>query len=233
MRVACLYDIHGHLPALEAVLADPALAGAERIVIGGDAVAGPMPVEVLDLLEGLGERARFILGNADRDPGEWAVAQLGQGRMASVTSWPATVSLPVEGLGPVLFCHGSPRSDEEIVTSLSPPERMRPMLAGVREPVVVLGHTHVQFDRVVEGTRVVNAGSVGMPYEAAPGNAFWCLLGADVELRRTAFDASAAADRIARTGMPDAAAWADEYVREQHPGGEASEYFEQLASQRA
>jgi predicted phosphodiesterase len=230
MRVACLYDIHGHLPALEAVLADPALATADRIVVGGDAVAGPMPVEVLDLLEGLADRASFLLGNADRDPGEWAAAKLGEQRMAGVTSWPATVSLDVGGLGQVLFCHGSPRSDEEIVTALSPPERMRPMLAGVHEPVVVLGHTHVQFDRMVEGTRVVNAGSVGMPYEASPGNAFWCLLGPDVELRRTGFDAAAAADRIARTGMPDAAAWADEYVRQQHTGREASEYFEELAA---
>lgn len=230
MRVACLCDIHGNLPALEAVLADPWLAAAERIVIGGDALDGPMPVQVLELVGELGERALYVRGNGEREPAEWTAAQLGEERLAATAAWPLTASLEVDGLGAVCFCHGSPRSDEEIVTALSPPERIRPMLEGVAERVVVGGHTHVQFDRLVDGVRIVNAGSVGMPYESAPGNAFWCLLGPDVELRRTAFDASAAADRIARSGMPDAAAWADEYVRRQHPGGEASEYFESVAA---
>ena len=228
MRVACLCDIHGNLPALEEVLADPRLAAAERIVIGGDALDGPMPVGVLERLQRLGDRAVYVRGNAERDPGRWTAEQLGAARVAATAAWPLTVTLEVDGLGPVCFCHGSPRSDEEIVTSLSPPERIRPMLEGVDARVVVGGHTHVQFDRDMGFARIVNAGSVGMAYEAAPGNAFWCLLGPDVELVRTPYDPAAAAVHIAASGMPDGRAWADEYVLAQHPPGEASEYFESL-----
>jgi putative phosphoesterase len=229
VRVACLYDIHGNLPALEAVLADPALASADHVLVGGDVVLGPMPVEVLDRLAELGDRATFILGNADHEPG-WAADRLGPDRAAQVAAWPETAVLEVEGLGEVLFCHGSPRSDEEILTADSPPERVRQILAGVAQRVVVCGHTHVQFDRVVEGTRLVNAGSIGMPYESAPGNAFWCLMGPEVELRRSAYDAGAAAERIVASGMPDAREWADEYVLAQHSAREATEFFERMAA---
>ena len=206
MPVACVYDVHGNLPALEAVLADPAFLSADAVVVGGDVLPGPFPLEVVEALEALGERVRQL-----------AVL-------------PTTLTESVAGLGEVLFCHGSPRSDEEIITAISPPERVRPMLEGVTQPVIVCGHTHVQFDRLVDDTRIVNAGSVGMPYEADPGNAFWCLLGPGVELRHTPYDAEAAAARIAAGGMPDAEAWVREYVLDQHPAAEATEFFEQTAA---
>jgi putative phosphoesterase len=232
VAVACLYDIHGNLPALEAVLADPALGAAERVLVGGDVVAGPMPVEVLERIDALGSRAVCIRGNADREPGDHAAGRLGPRRTREVAEWPETAVLDVEGLGEVLFCHGSPRSDEEILTAASPPERIHPALEGVSQRVVVCGHTHVQFDRVVDGTRIVNAGSVGMPYQSAPGFAFWCLLGPEVELRRSGFDPSAAAELIAACGMPGASAWADEYVLAQHSAREATEFFEEMAAGR-
>jgi predicted phosphodiesterase len=230
MPVACLYDVHGNLPALEAVLADPAFQSADVVVVGGDVLPGPFPLEVVESLEALGEPLRMLRGNGDREPTEWDAERLGPGWVRQLAALPTTLTESVPGLGEVLFCHGSPRSDEEIMTAISPPERVRPMLDGVTQPVVVCGHTHVQFDRLVDGKRIVNAGSVGMPYEAEPGNAFWCLLGPGVELRRTPFAAGAAAARIVATGMPDAEAWAQEYVLDQHTAAEATEFFEQMAS---
>ena len=136
--------------------------------------------------------------------------------------------MDVDGLGPVLFCHGSPRSDEEILTRISSEERVAAACAGVEEALVVCGHTHVQFDREVAGTRLVNAGSVGMPYEAEPG-AYWALLGPDVELRRTAYDLEAAAAAIRATGFPGADELAAANVLTVPSAEEATEQFERLA----
>jgi putative phosphoesterase len=238
VRVAALYDIHGHLPALEAVLAEVDESGADMILVGGDFSTGPMGAETVDLLRERSASTRFIRGNADRElwaPGpereggpppeslDWARRQLGDERIRFLRSLPETVTVEVDGLGRALFCHATPRSDEEIVTELTPDERLRQVLAGVEEPVVVCGHTHVQVDRQVGSIRLVNAGSVGMPYEDEPG-AYWALLGPDVELRRTAFDAEEARARIAATGYPEEIPTASRC--------EASEYFEQLARER-
>jgi len=245
VRVAALYDIHGNLPALEAALAAVDEAGADLIVAGGDVALGPMPCETLERLLARGERVRFIRGNADRElvsafgqpPGpddvwdarcRWAAEQITGVHRTLLARLPATVSLDVGGLGTVLFCHGSPRSDEEIVTRLTPAARLRRILAGVEEPVVVCGHTHVQFDRDFEGTRLVNAGSVGMPYEGAPG-AYWALLGPDVRLQRTGYDVESAAARIRTTGFPEADEFAVSYVLRPKSAAEASAHFEQVA----
>ena len=147
-----------------------------------------------------------------------------------MAAWPAGAVLDVDGLGPVRFCHASPRNDTEIFTAISPPERVAPMLAGVTEATVVCGHTHVQFDRAVGGRRVVNAGSVGMPYEDEPG-ARWCLLGPGVELRCTPYDLAAAAERIRATRAPDPDELAG--VVEHPPAAdEATRFFEETASRR-
>jgi predicted phosphodiesterase len=222
MRVAALHDIHGNLPALEAVLEDVERAAPDLVVVGGDVAAGALPAETLDRLEALGDRARYVMGNGDRElvdafdgtggPGEadsplrraflWAARQLARRHRDALAAYEPTVSVDVDGLGPVLFCHGSPRSDTEIITTLTTEERLRPMLEGVEERVVVCGHTHRQFDRRAAGRRVVNAGSVGMPYEGVAA-AFWALLGPDVELRRTDYDVPAAVARLRAGGCPD------------------------------
>jgi predicted phosphodiesterase len=203
MQVACLYDVHGNVPALRAVLADPAFTGASHVLVGGDAVSGPYPAETLELLLGIGPRARFIRGNADRELEPWVAERLSEDARAVVRGWPATAALDVPELGSVCFCHGSPRSDTEIITTASPEARVRPMLEGVDEPTIVCGHTHVQFDRRVGARRIVNAGSVGMPYQGEAGAAFWSLLGPDVELRRTSYDAGLLAAALAESGFPD------------------------------
>ena len=207
MRVAALYDIHGNLHALDAVLAE---VNADLVLVGGDAVAGPWPSETLECLLELGDGVRFIRGNADREvaselPGlappavmNFVRKQLTEEQIAFLGTWPLTESIDVDGLGPILFCHATPRSDDEILTRISAEERWQVALAGVDEPTVVCGHTHVQFDRLIGETRVVNSGSVGMPYEDEPG-AYWTVLGPEVEFRRTQYEAG----DIQATGWPE------------------------------
>ena len=198
MRVAALYDIHGNLPALEAVLA---LLEDERIdayVIGGDTTAGPLPRETLERVLALGDRAHFVRGNGDRLAPEGTEAEvLTQEQIQFVTGLPLTVTLDVDGLGPTLFCHATPRSDEEVFTERDSDEVVADMLDGTAEATVVCGHTHLQVDRRVGGWRIVNAGSVGFPNDAAA--AHWAVLGPDVELRQTAYDRRAAYEQFLQT----------------------------------
>jgi putative phosphoesterase len=210
MRVAAISDIHGNAPALEAVLAEVALEKPDLTVFCGDVASGPMPAETIDLLRTV-QHARFVRGNADRGlieefdgkapsdmPGpfaDWCAKQITQRHRDFLASFEDTVVIDgVEGVGRVLFCHATPRNDTDVFTVESPVERVRVLLAGVDADVVVCGHTHMQFDRTVDRVRVVNAGSVGMPY-GAPG-AYWAMLGPDVDLRRTDYDREAAAKRI-------------------------------------
>lgn len=221
MRVAALYDIHGNLPALEAVIADVRAANAELIVVGGDILPGPLPVETLDYLLDLDLPVRFILGNGDRvvlaqmrgiEPADvpeqfregirWNAKQLTAEHERVLASWPATLRLKIAGLGDVLFCHATPRNDTDIFTRLTPEDRLLPIFQAVDARLVICGHTHMQFDRTVGGVRVVNSGSVGMPY-GEPG-AYWLLLSPRIELRRTVYNFAKAAARIRATTYPEA-----------------------------
>jgi putative phosphoesterase len=213
--VAVVNDVHGNLPALEAVLAEIEREGVDIVVSGGDLLSPPFAAECLERLLALGERAVFLRGNADREAAEFADV---------VAGWPVTTELDVDGLERVLFCHGSPRSDEEILTRVSPEERVASALADVTAPVVVGGHTHVQFDRRVAGRRLVNAGSVGMPYEGRAG-AFWALLGPDVRLRRTDYDPGAIIAALEALG-DDAALMRVGWLRDPPDPDEVSAYFE-------
>ena len=216
MRVAAIYDIHGNLPALEAVLEDVRRADVDRVVVGGDVLPGPMPRESLACLQALDLPVQFIQGNGDREviaptgavpesfleAMRWNAEQLRPEDERLLASWPHTVRLEIPGLGEVLFCHATPRNDTESFTRLTPEDRLLSIFEGLNVPLVVCGHTHMQFDRMVGSVRVVNAGSVGMPY-GAPG-AFWLLLGPDVQLRHTSYDLAKAAERIRDTQYPDA-----------------------------
>ena len=196
----------------------------DLIVFGGDVAAiGPFPRETIDLLRSL-PNARFVMGNADRED----LPELSGERRAFVAAFEPTVRVEVDGLGPTLFCHGSPRSDEEIVTRATPDEAVAEMVEAVGEQVIVLGHTHMPFDRQVGTHRVVNAGSVGMPYEAQPG-AYWALLGPDVELRRTDYDLEAAAARMRATGAPQVEEFVTENVLTVPTAEEAIQVFERQA----
>jgi predicted phosphodiesterase len=183
-RVAALYDVHGNAPALEAVLAEVSDA---QLVFGGDMAWGPLPVETVDRIRSLDALA--IRGNADRDLGDaWLEERLGPERLEWLQTLPRQLELDVDGLGRVLFCHGSPRSDEEMLLRTASDERLTEILARVEADVVVCGHTHMQFDRAIGEQRVLNAGSVGLPYGAT--GAHWLELGPDIRHHRTPYDSS-------------------------------------------
>ena len=249
--VAALYDIHGNLSALEAVVAELRADPPDAVVVGGDVSAGPMPLAVLTLLRNLPWPVHWLRGNADRAvvmgfdgtiPPElrdhplfkgdaWAAMFLSREDRDFLDSLPPLLVLPVEGVGDVLFCHGTSRSDEERVTTATPPERLGRILVAAGGDVVVGGHTHRQFDRTVDGRRMINAGSVGRPYEHEPG-AYWLRLGPRVALMRTSYDTASADAAFHALGYPaahlmlapvDADAVAESYERASaQPVAEAS-----------
>jgi predicted phosphodiesterase len=231
MRVAVLADIHGNLPALEAVLGDIDAAGADVIVLNGDMATGPMPAETLDRLAALGDRAVWVRGNADRElvaacdgeldpalpdvariPTEYCASRLERRHRDLLAGLPLSLTLDVTGLGAVRFCHATTRSDTEIVLVDSPMDRYRAAFADSAEPTVVLGHTHMPFERLADRRRFVNPGSVGMPYGGT--GAYWALLGPDVVLRHTGYDGQAAGElfRAAAPGYPDLAEFIAENI---------------------
>ncbi|MGD2048285.1 MAG: metallophosphoesterase family protein [Chloroflexota bacterium] len=245
MRIAAIYDIHGNAPALEAVLQDIAHDHVSLIVVGGDVLAGPMPRESFVLLLDCKTPMLFIRGNADReviavmrgeDIGEmpksvrevviWVAQQLDPWHQELLSGWPETLSLSVSGLGEVLFCHATPQSDTVIFTRLTPETRLRPIFNEVSESLVVCGHTHMQFERMIGDVRVVNAGSVGMPYGET--GAHWLLLDAGVEFKNTAYDLEAAAERIRAANYPQAEVFASDNVLSTPSEAEALEIFEPM-----
>ena len=229
MRVAALYDVHGNLPALEAVLEEVDRESPDVILIGGDTPAGPFPAECMELLRALGDRAVWIRGNADRELHGWPAEQLADEQRAFLKGLDLSVVLDVDELGPVLFCHASPRSDEETITERSPELRLEAAFAGVRQQVVVHGHTHVAYDREWGLYRLICPGSVGMPYAAVPG-AYWGMFGPGFEQRHTMYDLQAAAERIRGSAWPQAAEIAAENVLTVPKAEEAIEFFERMAA---
>jgi putative phosphoesterase len=226
VRVAALYDVHGNLPALEAVLAE--IPDDAAIVVGGDVTAGPLPSETLERLRALGERVRWIRGNADRElaPDEpglapadvigWVRDQHSEEQIAFLHGLPERLELDVEGVGRVLFCHATPQNDTDIFLEGTREEAVAPSFAEVEADLVVCGHTHMQFSREIAGVKVVNAGSVGMPYDDEPG-AYWLALGPAMEHRRTSYDPA---------GL-EASAFPGDYFRGVRPSrAEVTAYFE-------
>ena len=240
MRVAVLNDIHANLPALDAVLADIRRANADCIVLGGDVLPGPMQRDTLDRIRSLDVPVECIYGNGElamlaqldaADPRDvtywgttgggplpekyqewirWAAWQLRTDDVTRLRSWPKTIRMRIDPIGEVLFCHGTPTSETDVFTRLTPEDVLRPVFDPLGVALVVCGHTHMQFDRVIGTTRVVNAGSVGCPFGKT--GADWLLLGPDVELRHTSYDLEAAASQIRSTQFPGAQEFADTNV---------------------
>jgi len=253
LRVAAIYDIHGSLPALEAVLSDLERIEPELLIVGGDVVSGPMPAEVLDRLASLGEVVRFVRGNADRevisayemspmeiearmdDPvahmSAWVAARLQESHYELLASFSERVVADVEEIGEVLFCHATPRSDEEIMTVLTPDDRLREIFSDVEQNLIVCGHVHAQYDRHLDGQRIVNAGSVGMPYQGEPVGAFWVLVGPGVEFRRSEYDLRHAVSEFRAVGYPGAEDMAQSLLEPPDPAWVA-DFFERQANSR-
>jgi putative phosphoesterase len=237
MRVAAIYDIHGNLAALEAVLQDVRQADVDHVVVGGDVLPGPMPRETLACLLNLDIPVRFIKGNGDREviaptgvvpepfreSLRWNAQQLHPDDEPLINGWPATLRMQIPELGEVLFCHATPRNDTEIFTRLTSDALLAPIFDPLNVPLVVCGHTHMQFDRTIGTTRVVNAGSVGMPFQE-PG-AYWLLLGPGVQLRHTLYDLEEAAARVRETKYPQAEEFAARNVLKPPSEAETLEAF--------
>ena len=249
MRVAALYDIHGNLPALEAVMQEVRGVRVDCIVAGGDVIPGPMPRETLDCLGTADVPVSFIYGNgevavldelAGREPRvpasireviRWNARQLDVQHRQLVAGWPKTLELEIPGIGQVLFCHATPQNENDIFVSTTPETALLPAFLGVTAPLVVCGHTHMPFDRTVGGIRVVNAGSVGMPFGEA--GASWLLLSpGGVQPRHTAYDTAAAAARIRMTAYPQAGDFADKHVLNPPPAAEMMAIFSKVELQR-
>jgi predicted phosphodiesterase len=235
LRVAAVYDIHGNLPALDAVLAEIERVGVDRIVVGGDVVPGPMARETIARLTALDVPLSYIQGNGevavlDDRVGAFSGALPAQARAsihataqalsdeeaAMLASWPMLLTVGLEGIGDVLFCHGTPRHCNEIFTEATPEAALLPIFDPLNVSLVVCGHTHMPFDRLVGRTRVVNAGSVGLPFGTT--GADWLLLGPGVEPRHTDYDLEDAANVIRRTRAIDAEGFARQILQ---PAGAA------------
>jgi predicted phosphodiesterase len=232
MRVAALFDVHANLPALDAVLEDVRAAGVDLIVFGGDIVPGPMMRETFTRILNLDVPAQFIYGNGElgvlaqinasspdavtywgttgggplpeplKEVVRWSARQVLPEHARAMAGWPMTLRLSIPGLGNALFCHGTPHSETDAFTRLTPEDVLLPVFDGLGADIVVCGHTHMQFDRMIGATRVINAGSVGMPFGRT--GADWLLLGPDVELRHTSYDLNEAAARVRGTAYPQA-----------------------------
>lgn len=226
MRIAALYDIHGNLPALDAVLHEIEQVGVDALVIGGDVVAGPLPNETLDRLRALTLPIHYIRGNAEsevlrvlagQEPGglssyadeeaRWLATVLTPEHQTFIAGWADTVTLAADPFGDVLFCHATPQDDTTVFTTVTPVQRLRAIFGQTAADLVVCGHTHMQFDWRVGMVRVANAGSVGMPFGHT--GADWLLLDGDVQLQWTAYDYRAAAELIRQSAYPHADDFAD------------------------
>lgn len=233
VKIAALYGIHANLPALNAVLSELSIINPDLIVIGGDIVAGPMPVQTLERLFQIDIPIEYIRGNNDRyvvmasegmpfrpdlsqkfrDRIEWVAQQLSQTHIEFLAQLPETFSYAIDDyIGEVLFCHATPESDEEIFTLHTSQQELEQIFYGVHHKFVICGHTHVQFERMVGTTRIVNAGSIGMPFEGQPG-AYWLLMSSQgYEFKFSPYDLEAAANDIRASNDPQANDFIEQYV---------------------
>ncbi|MEM6430133.1 MAG: metallophosphoesterase family protein [Deinococcota bacterium] len=250
MRLATLYDIHGNLPALEAVLADIEQHQPDGLVLGGDVLSGPLPLETLDALLALELPLYWLMGNGDADlvsyvktgssnglspqadaNAAWLATKLNTQQQDFVATWQDSLTLPVNGLGEVLFCHAIPTSNTFVFTVNTPEIKLEPIFADLAVNTIVCGHTHMQFDRVIAGKRVVNSGSIGMSF-VKPG-AHWLLLDGDVQFMRTEYDVSAAAARIRASDYPNAEAFVTGNVLSVPPTEAAFEMLTSIEARQA
>lgn len=222
MRDAVLFDIHGNLDALEAVLRAADAEACDRLLIGGDlAYMGPDPEAVVDRLRGEGDRVIAIRGNTDRmiagaddDVAVWAADRLGSDRVDYLGGLPAQRHLPDHD---ALLVHATPRSDEERLLPETPDALAAAMIAGTDARTLLCGHVHLQYRRVVGEVEVVNPGSVGIPFDGDPRAAWAVIEDGAVQLRRTDYDQAGVLDRLGALTSHPARAIAERRLRDARP----------------
>ena len=227
--IATLYDIHGNLPALEAVLEQVSILPVTEIVIGGDVVLGPMPQVCLERLDQLDVPCTFIMGNCDRmvletrrgqkvmgvpdfviEQLHWVKEQLSDDWMDRMEDWLFRKTIDTNGLGAVCFCHATPHSDTDIFSEGTPKASIIPLFDDSAERTFVVGHTHMQFDRLVGKKRIINSGSVGMPFDKI--GAHWLVISDDIECCTTAYDFQGASKMIENTSYPGKTKFVENHV---------------------
>ena len=221
MRIAAIYDIHGNTSALEAVLSDVSTEKVDAVVIGGDVVSGPFPRETLNLLQTISVPTYFILGNAESDvirlilgqPSNgmsqkadevagWVENQLTSDQKDFLLTWTDDLQLKLTPKCNAYFCHGTPRSNTEIFTLVTPEKRVTDIFRNTEASIYVCGHTHMQFERTVNNIHIVNAGSVGMPF--GDTGADWLLInGNEFEFVHTEYNLLSAAESMRTSNYPD------------------------------
>jgi putative phosphoesterase len=221
MRIAAIYDIHGNISALEAVIDVISTKQVDTVVIGGDVVAGPFPRETLSLLQKISVPTYYLLGNAESDvirlilgqPSDgmsekanevagWVVDQLTSEQKDFLLTWTDSLQLTLAPRYRAYFCHGTPRSNTEIFTLVTPEERVKAIFRQTDASVYICGHTHMQFERTVENIHIVNAGSVGMPFGGTTAD--WLLIdGNEFEFVHTEYSLQSAVERMRTSGYPD------------------------------
>ncbi len=252
MKIAALYDIHGNLPALNAVLEELNEIHPDLIFIGGDIVSGPMPVEVLKRLAQFDEKISYIRGNGDREvvmsfdkqeipylsekgleKQRWVAEQLTLPQRNFLAQLPEQFTLHMKGLGDILFCHATPNDDNEIFTPISSKERIANIFHQVDYQLVVCGHTHIQFTYQVGEVRILNAGSEGMLFSDQPAAAYWLLFDSEgYEFRHTLYDKDTAFKEISGSGDPQAQEFIETYILNPITEGKGMEILENLAKNR-
>ena len=242
MKIAAIYDIHGNLPALKAALKEIDKNGVDNIICGGDVVLGPMPCETLDYLLGFNIPVTFISGNCETqmldimqgkeslllpvavyDTMKWTARQLTKKHIEVISSWTSMYVTGKNKLGKIMFCHATPRNNTEIFTKLTQEGTLIPVFENCGADIVICGHTHMQFDRSIGKTRVVNAGSVGMPY--GERGAYWILIDDDVKLMCTSYDFEGASSIIKATQYPNADEFSENFVLRPYTEEYALEVF--------
>jgi len=229
MRIAALYDIHGNLPALEAVLQEIDALKIDHIVIGGDVLVGPLSRECLERLLEIKTPISFVHGNCELwvlnamkgrplpalpenvlENIRWTARQLSLRHKTILEQWLLTCEVETKSFGKMLFCHASPRNAMDIFTKETPAEKLLSIFEIQDADIVICGHTHMQFERKIGKTRLVNAGSVGMPF--GKKGAHWLLIKEDVEFRCTEYDFEKAAAIIRDTEYPEAENFATKHI---------------------
>ena len=235
--IAALYDIHGNLPALEATLLQLERRGITELIIGGDVIPGPLPNECLDCIKEFSGDLHLIKGNCEdmvlavlenrplpkvpeevRTNIEWTAANLKDRHIEWIQSWPATFSKSIKNIGTLLFCHATPISNTHIFTKDTPSEQLSFHFENINADIVVCGHTHMQFDRTIGNLRVINAGSVGMPF--GPPGAYYLTVTPELQLNRLEYDVEKAGRLIKKSKYPSAQSFAEKNVL--HPPSEES-----------
>jgi predicted phosphodiesterase len=202
LRDAVLFDIHGNIDALAAVLSDAADAGCDGLLLGGDyAYMGPAPDDCVDLLREHPGRVVAIRGNTDRmiangddHIAEWAADRLGDERVSWLGGLQTARVLPEHD---AVIVHAVPGDDEWRLTPDTPDELAEARTADVGHATMLCGHVHLQYSRKVGEVEVVNPGSVGFPFDGDQRAAWAIIDDGQVELRRTAYDVERALARLA------------------------------------